>query len=371
MPINPFYLLLLLLCICTTLNLASPTGALVQDAILPMLLGAASASFIQYFSNGPHKRYSLWLVVLFALNCLWLPSLVLYWPVMVFVAPSPLGALALVVTLALHSALLGPHAVILSLLLSVTAWYLASFLSASKEAKRNLLVTTDNAREMERTLKRHYQELMDKQDSDLRIATLNERQRIAREMHDHAGHLLSRALLQLGAIMATQGHEETLSPLKETLSQAMSSLRTSVHNLHDDAIDLDLQLRQLTSDFALCPINLNLNFSKDPSTKLKLAIIAIYKEALSNMMHHSNASRADVTFIEHPDFYQFVISDNGTTAQGKTFSTISLNHQGMGLANISRRIEALSGHMIIKTSPGFTLFMTIPKAPPALKKETP
>lgn len=37
--------------------------------------------------------------------------------------------------------------------------------------------------------------------NEIRIATLSERNRIAREIHDNVGHMLSRAILQLGAIM--------------------------------------------------------------------------------------------------------------------------------------------------------------------------
>lgn len=362
MPFNTFYLLVLLLLTSTTLTLASPLGQPVQQTVLPMLIGAACAALIQYFVTGPLRTYRQWLVLLFASCSIWMPGLCFYWPVILFVSPTPITAGAMAITIAIAFSQLTPTFAILILLIAASAWLIARLITALEALRQQLMTTADDAREMESTLKRHYQELIDKQDNEVRIATLDERQRIAREMHDHAGHLLSRALLQLGALMATTPNPEPLAPLKDTIGQAMDSLRTSVHNLHDDAVDLSLQLRQLTTDFSFCTINLNLNFTDEPPTKVRLAVIAIYKEALSNIMRHSNATRVEAALIEHPDFYQFVISDNGTTALGKNFSPIALNHHGMGIANIARRIESLAGHLVIKNANGFTLFMTLPKS---------
>ena len=50
--------------------------------------------------------------------------------------------------------------------------------------------------------------LLIQQEQEVRIATLNERNRIAREIHDNVGHLLSSALLQIGAIQAIFTQEE-------------------------------------------------------------------------------------------------------------------------------------------------------------------
>jgi len=293
-----------------------------------------------------------------------MPELAFYWPVMIFVMPTLPLLIAFMVTTVLGVSKVSMLFSLLILLISVVAYLLQSYLQQMEDLHKKQLAILDNAREMEIALKLHNQELIEKQDNDIQIATLNERHRIAREMHDHAGHLLSRALLQIGAFMAISSENQSLSPIRETVSDAMDSLRNSVHNLFDTSIDLTLQLNQIAKDFTFCTINMNLNYTDDPSTRVKLALIAIFKESLSNIMRHSNATRVEVVFMEHPDFYQWVISDNGSTARGKDFSTHSSTHHGMGLGNIARRIETLGGHMIIKTANGFTLFMTIPRETP-------
>jgi len=62
-------------------------------------------------------------------------------------------------------------------------------------------------------LRQKNRELIEKQDYEIRLATLNERGRIAREIHDHVGHLLSRSILQIGALMVTKGREQRIIKL--------------------------------------------------------------------------------------------------------------------------------------------------------------
>ncbi len=93
-------------------------------------------------------------------------------------------------------------------------------------------------------------ELLEKQEYEIRLATLNERSRIAREIHDHVGHLLSRSILQIGALMVTETDEkkkENLDHIRCPLSQAMDSMRTSLHGLHDESIDLKTQVQAITN----------------------------------------------------------------------------------------------------------------------------
>ena len=71
----------------------------------------------------------------------------------------------------------------------------------------------DNSHELAMLLTEKHRELLQKQDYEVRLAMLSERGRIAREIHDHVGHLLSRSILQVGALLATQKDEGTRSAL--------------------------------------------------------------------------------------------------------------------------------------------------------------
>ena len=85
------------------------------------------------------------------------------------------------------------------------------------------------------------------------MATLKERNRIARDIHDNVGHLLSRSILQIGAAIIINKNEElnlNLNLIKDTLNEAMNSIRNSVHDLHDDSIDLQIEIQKLINNFS-------------------------------------------------------------------------------------------------------------------------
>lgn len=228
---------------------------------------------------------------------------------------------------------------------------------ALAESKSRYFELSDTTKEYAQKLKQQNHELMVQQDNNLTLATLNERNRIAREIHDNVGHLLSRALLQAGALAATNHDasvKEPLETLGDTLTQAMDSIRSSVHNLYDESIDLHAQLTALIQPFKFCEMRLDDQLTTELSRKQKTAVIAICKEALSNIMKHSNATQGEIILREHPGFYQFIFRDNGVV---RSFQT----EDGLGLANMRERIEALKGQMHVTTEKGFAIFISMPK----------
>lgn len=215
----------------------------------------------------------------------------------------------------------------------------------------------DTSKELSILMETRNRDLLEKQDYEINVATLNERNRIAREIHDNVGHLLSRCLLQIGAIMAINKNDnlkDSLTAIKDTLSQAMNSIRSSVHNLHDESIDLYSQINGLVTNFTFCPIHLDYDISNTMDTKLKYCLIAIVKEALSNIIKHSEANEVNVALREHPALYQLIIQDNGVV------SDYSLDN-GIGLRNITERVTAFKGNIYFKIDNGFKIFISIPK----------
>ena len=108
--------------------------------------------------------------------------------------------------------------------------------------------TRDDSIELESMLREQNKRLLSDQDREVHLATLAERNRIARDIHDNVGHLLSRAILLLGAI-STINKDKTLAPqlelLSDTLDESMAKMRSSVHDLHDDSIDLEKNIREI------------------------------------------------------------------------------------------------------------------------------
>lgn len=208
--------------------------------------------------------------------------------------------------------------------------------------------------------------LEEQQNAEINIATLNERNRIAREIHDNVGHILSRSIIQTGALIAINKEEALKKPyeqLKESLDQAMNSIRESVHDLHNESIDLTLNIRKLLQDFTFCETKLDLDISDHAPKEVKYCFISITKEALNNTIKHSNASQVTLSIVEHPSFYRYRYHDNGTN---KNLQTTKKN--GIGLLNMKDRVKQLNGRFHIDKEQGFTILITIPKEENALNR---
>lgn len=194
------------------------------------------------------------------------------------------------------------------------------------------------------------------QDNEIHLATLKERNRIAREIHDNVGHMLTRSILQTGALQIVNHDDalrEPLDALKQTLDGAMTSIRESVHNLHDDSVDLKKTLEDLlrTERFSA---ELHYDAGTQIPGAVKLCVAGVAKEGVSNAVRHSDGDRLTVIFREHPAFYQLLVEDNGTHAE--------IRRGGIGLRNMEDRAAAVGGHISFSASEqGFRIFMTIPK----------
>ncbi|MCD7826054.1 MAG: histidine kinase [Clostridiaceae bacterium] len=194
------------------------------------------------------------------------------------------------------------------------------------------------------------------QDNMIYTATLKERNRIAREIHDNVGHLLTRSILQTGAAKTINKEEYLKKPLEDlhtTLNTAMDNIRKSVHDLHDEAIDTKAAIEEIINEDDSFKINFEYDVEADLSHDIKYSVIAIVKEALTNARRHSNGHSMQIIFREHPAFLQLIISDDGTDVKPSVSN-------GIGLTNIKERISALSGTIRITTDGGFKIFATIP-----------
>lgn len=226
----------------------------------------------------------------------------------------------------------------------------------------------DDSRERNFLLSEKNKALQAKQDYELYAATLRERNRIAREIHDNVGHVLSRSILLVGA-MKTINQEAAMNPLLESLdgslNSAMDSIRSSVHDLHDEAVNLRETVDGLIDDFKFCPVKLNYDMGRELPKEIKYCFIGVVKEALANVMKHSNASLVVITMREHPALYQLSIEDNGTVKPAFSMKQwangAAIAGSGIGLENMRDRVQTLNGTFQITDHQGFKIFITIPK----------
>jgi signal transduction histidine kinase len=230
--------------------------------------------------------------------------------------------------------------------------------SALEEKGKRLIDVLDSSTEKKRSLEEKNRSMREKQDTEIYLATLRERNRIAREIHDNVGHQLTRSILQIGALIVTtkdDTQKEELKSMKETLDNAMTSIRSSVHNLHDESIDLKKSVEDMISPLReKYTIELTSDFSDHIPGKLRLCVIGVIKEALSNIVKHSSADRIQISIVEQPAFCQLIINDNGRCTE-------TVTENGMGLCNMRERISDAGGTISFRSSAeGFRIFAAIP-----------
>lgn len=218
----------------------------------------------------------------------------------------------------------------------------------------------DDSEEMKLLLSEKNRSLMEKQDSEIYTATLKERNRIAREIHDNVGHSLTRSLLQIGALQILNKDEnltESIDSIKTTLNSAMTSIRKSVYDLHSTTVDLEKLMKECVSHLKeRFNVKLDYCISENAHTNIKLCLLGITKEAVSNIIKHSSGDTVSISVREHPGFYQLVISDNGKNSG-------VIHNTGMGISSMRERAENAGGVFnVISSDNEFRIFATIPKS---------
>ena len=246
--------------------------------------------------------------------------------------------------------------------LAVFGFLLAFFMerntTKSQILEEKLRRTQDDSKERSLLLSQKNKALQEKQDYEIYNATLKERNRIAREIHDNVGHVLSRSILMVGAaktINKDPGMTAMLKNLEDSLNHAMNSIRNSVHDLHDEAVNLEEVEKSLVHEFTFCSVQMVYDMTREVPREVKYCFISITKEAFANIMKHSNATKVQLILREHPGLYQLCIEDNGKDA------FYDPEKSGIGIANMKERVNALGGTLQIFTDKGFRIFITIPK----------
>ena len=208
-----------------------------------------------------------------------------------------------------------------------------------------------------------------------RMARLNERTRIARDIHDNVGHLLTRAIMQTEAarvVADAQGNTDaakTLCEVSGTLHETMTMVRNSVHDLDDAGTDFAAMIDDAVRFDDSMQVVVNNDITHAPAAVARCCCMVI-REALANAARHGSATQVQVNLHEFPSFWQLVVQDNGGSDSANqrrmpaptTFSQ-SADMRGMGLANIEARVRVLNGTCTYGPNElGWRVFASIPKA---------
>jgi len=199
------------------------------------------------------------------------------------------------------------------------------------------------------------------------LAAANERNRMAREIHDTLGHYLTVIHVQLEAARAVIGTDADRGMLALTRAQALArdglaAVRQSVKALREDA-SVEGVAEQLASlvesvrDERFSATFRTSGKSRPVSAAVALALHRTTLEALTNVRKHADAANVEIELAFHDDGrVQLRVHDDGKGAAGVAAGT------GFGLKGIRERAEQLKGTASYWTAPseGFTLSVELP-----------
>ncbi|ARV60144.1 two-component sensor histidine kinase [Nostocales cyanobacterium HT-58-2] len=187
-------------------------------------------------------------------------------------------------------------------------------------------------------------------------ATLKERNRIAREIHDALGHSLTAQSIQLenALLFLSSNLDKTktfLLEAKQLGSNALKEVRQSVATLRCDPLQgksLESALALLLEDFqrqtGIVPV-CSLSLPRSLPTEVGTTIYRIVQEALTNISKHSSATQVKIDLQATSDSLYLQLCDNGKGFNPKQ------NKTGFGIQGMRERTKALGGQFSIVSSP--------------------
>jgi signal transduction histidine kinase len=186
-----------------------------------------------------------------------------------------------------------------------------------------------------------------------RVAIVEDRQRIARDLHDSVIQDIFATGLTLQGLasrLLDDDATELLNHAIDTLDRSVNSLRSYVFELKESThspMGLDERLQQLTARMgATYPAQVELNIEGEVPDEWDEELLILATEALSNALRHSHADSVTVDLVVAPTELTLRVEDNGDGFDP------SLAYAGMGLSNMAARTKGLGGDLQVESEPG-------------------
>ena len=192
----------------------------------------------------------------------------------------------------------------------------------------------------------------------LHTATVDERQRLARELHDAVTQTLFSAGLNAQALPAVwaadpQDGQRCLEELQRLTWGALAEMRTVLVELRPAALtEMDLAdlLRQLaqaaTARAPLLEVSVSTDGRRDLPPEVQVVLYRIAQEGLNNIVKHSDAGHADVRLVRRVDGVQLSVSDDG-----RGFDPASISAAHLGVEIMRERSESIGALLSIYSDP--------------------
>jgi signal transduction histidine kinase len=190
------------------------------------------------------------------------------------------------------------------------------------------------------------------------LAAVEERNRLAREMHDTLGHRLTVAAVQLEAAqrlcsIEPERSKAMIGTVREEVREALAELRTTVTALRaplEEDLQLRTSLRRLVSHFqdatGLTVHQVLPEELPDLPNSHRLALYRAAQEALTNVQRHAEARQVWLVLNIADSGISLLVSDDGRGM------TLTAERESFGLAGLRERAEKLGGNLYLEPRRG-------------------
>jgi signal transduction histidine kinase len=208
------------------------------------------------------------------------------------------------------------------------------------------------------------------------LAVTDERNRLAREVHDSLGHYLTAINVQLRKASAfrdkdPQQADQAVEDSKRLAHEALEDVRRSVGMLRSGGqpFALSRALRELITPLQTDKLAITLRIDGSEEQFARTALMALYRaaqEGLTNVQRHAQARRADLTVRFADDYATLTLTDDGVGFDAETLNQLPAGRSGSyGLQGVRERMELVGGTAQVTSTSGVgtTLTLTAPKNP--------
>ena len=222
----------------------------------------------------------------------------------------------------------------------------------------------DEISRLSQQLNRMAEQLQNLLQTQQELATLEERNRLARDLHDSVKQQVFATAMQVGTAKALLDQDpaavrEHLDEAEKLARQAQTELTVLIRELHPMPLE-DKGLNKVLREYAATwsrqnntTAGVKISGTCEMSAAVEQTLFRIAQEGLANAARHSDATIVKINIDQQGDEVSLTISDNGIG-----FDINTLAGKGLGLHSMRERMQALNGSLDVASTPGVGTTLT-------------
>jgi two-component system sensor histidine kinase DesK len=189
-----------------------------------------------------------------------------------------------------------------------------------------------------------------------RLATLGERERIARDLHDLLGHTLTGIVVRAQLIRKVAPSDPAraaaeAADVEQLARDALTEVRAAVSGWRHHALDTEIDIARDVLAAAGVELFVHTDTHVSMSPTVEAAVALAVREAVTNVVRHADARVCRIGIVTAGDDVRLTVADDGRGTRAP---------EGSGLSGMRERIAELGGHIDRRTDGGTTLTVTVP-----------